>query len=81
MPAEEVGKGGLFPCGGYVAFWKEESFSETVQSELFWCAPSLTRFCGQCLLDVRSECDDHRDILPEHKHCSVYHLVIWNAFS
>jgi hypothetical protein len=81
MSAEEVGKGRLFPCGGDVTFWAEESFSETVQSELFWCAPSLTRFCGQCLFKVSSERDDHRSILPEQKHCSVYHLVIWSAFS
>lgn len=76
VPTQEVGKGCLFPFGEPIALWGEEPFSETVESKLLRGEPQLTRLCGQCLLDVRGECDDHRRILSELKYCSVYHLTI-----
>jgi hypothetical protein len=81
VSAEEVGKGPLFRCGGPLALWGEKACSETVQSKLFWCEASLTRLCSQCLLNIRSECDDHRGILSEPTHGSVYHLGVEEAFS
>jgi hypothetical protein len=39
MPAEEIGQRSLCLCGGLIALWGEEALSETVQSQLFWCAP------------------------------------------
>jgi hypothetical protein len=81
VSAEEVGKGSRFRCGGPLTLWGEKAFSETVQSKLFWCEPSLMSLCSQGLLDIRSECDDHRCILPEPTHGSVYHLGVEEAFS
>jgi hypothetical protein len=36
VPTEEVGQGRLILRREYLALWKEETFPETVQSELFW---------------------------------------------
>jgi hypothetical protein len=81
VPAEDVGKGPRFRCGDPLALWGEKACSETVQSKLFRCEPQLTRLCSQCLLDVRSECDDHKCILSAPRHGSVYHLSVEEAFS
>jgi hypothetical protein len=52
VPTEEVSQGGRFLCGESSALGREETFAETVQSQLFGCEPQLTRLCSQCLLDL-----------------------------
>jgi hypothetical protein len=46
MALEKVGQGGLFPSEGQGALWGEKAFAETIQRDLFRCAPQLTRLCG-----------------------------------
>jgi hypothetical protein len=46
MALEKVGQGGLFPSEGQGALWGEKAFAETIQRDLFRCAPQFTRLCG-----------------------------------